>query len=190
MADNINEWLKSGAYLPDLMRDFHDQKDLFKALHEKVSVEKHPYAGEVSWVAGQCYTIDIFLWWMAQHGYLLRRATHKRDFRDIRTSITSARETRLDQARAALTAPNGKPEERQMTKTTIDTGGPAFPLQSIGPDFAPGYSGMTLRDWFAGQALAGIAATGSSSSYEQDADEAYRYADAMLVSRNQPPDLP
>ena len=31
-------------------------------------------------------------------------------------------------------------------------GGPAYPLQSIGPDFAPGYAGMSLRDWFAGQA--------------------------------------
>ena len=33
--------------------------------------------------------------------------------------------------------------------STIETGGPAFPLQSIGPEFAPGYAGMTLRDYFA-----------------------------------------
>ena len=33
--------------------------------------------------------------------------------------------------------------------STIDNGGPAFPLQSIGPDFAPGYAGMSLRDHFA-----------------------------------------
>ena len=32
---------------------------------------------------------------------------------------------------------------------SIETGGPAFPLQSIGPDFAPGYAGMSLRDYFA-----------------------------------------
>jgi hypothetical protein len=31
------------------------------------------------------------------------------------------------------------------------TVGPAFPLQCIGPEFPPGHSGMTLRDWFAGQ---------------------------------------
>ena len=35
---------------------------------------------------------------------------------------------------------------------SIKDGGPAFPLQSIGPDFQPGYHGMTLRDYFAGQA--------------------------------------
>jgi hypothetical protein len=28
-------------------------------------------------------------------------------------------------------------------------GGPAFPLQSIGPDFKPGYHGMTLRAYAA-----------------------------------------
>jgi hypothetical protein len=29
----------------------------------------------------------------------------------------------------------------------INDGGPAFPLQSIGPEFQPGYSGMTLRQY-------------------------------------------
>ena len=36
---------------------------------------------------------------------------------------------------------------------TIKDGGPAFPLQSIGPDFAPGYAGMTLRDYFAAKVM-------------------------------------
>ena len=31
----------------------------------------------------------------------------------------------------------------------INDGGPAFPLQSIGPEFQPGYSGMTLRQYAA-----------------------------------------
>ena len=42
--------------------------------------------------------------------------------------------------------------------STIDNGGPAFPLQSIGPDFAPGYAGMTLRDYFAAKAMQGLIA--------------------------------
>jgi len=37
---------------------------------------------------------------------------------------------------------------------TINDGGPAFPLPSE-PGF-PAEMGMTLRDWFAGQALAGF----------------------------------
>ena len=71
-------------------------------------------------------------------------------------------------------------------------GGPAFPLQSIGPDFAPGYGGMTLRDYFAGQALAGvmnrmhedIQHLGSTTFPSNVACHAYRLADAMLKERS------
>jgi hypothetical protein len=70
------------------------------------------------------------------------------------------------------------------------TGGSAYPHDAEwheGREVWAAEKGMTLRDWFAGQALAGIAATGSSSPYEKDAEQAYRYADAMLVARNRPP---
>lgn len=33
---NIQHWRESGLYLPEFMRDFHDQKDLFKALQDVV----------------------------------------------------------------------------------------------------------------------------------------------------------
>ena len=53
--------------------------------------------------------------------------------------------------------------------------------------------GMTLRDWFAGQALAGLLsnhAVSNQDSWEPDprqssASNAYRYADAMLAARAQ-----
>ena len=41
-----------------------------------------------------------------------------------------------------------------MTKEK-DVGGQAFPGQHTGYDYIPG---MTLRDWFAGQAISGLAA--------------------------------
>lgn len=65
----------------------------------------------------------------------------------------------------------------------INNGGPAFPLQSIGPDFAPGYSGMSLRDWFAGQALAGLLAHPSDENPADMPFAAYKLADAMLKAR-------
>ena len=43
-------------------------------------------------------------------------------------------------------------------------------------------SGMTLRDYFAGQALAGLAFNGDYHA-ENRAREAYEYADAMLKER-------
>ena len=45
------------------------------------------------------------------------------------------------------------------------------------------HSGMTLRDWFAGQALAGLLSSGGSASWEQDAANAYQAADAMIQAR-------
>jgi hypothetical protein len=95
LSDDIRAWLETGEYLPDFMRDFHDQKDVFKALHGTVNVEGHAYAKEVDWVEGQCYTIDIFLWWMAKHGYVLRRARHKGvPFSDLSETLDSEKERR------------------------------------------------------------------------------------------------
>ena len=74
----------------------------------------------------------------------------------------------------------------------IDNGGPAFPLQSIGPDFAPGYAGMTLRDYFAAKAMAAIISKTPCELIEADSPTyvefavaigAYCYADAMLKAR-------
>ena len=62
----------------------------------------------------------------------------------------------------------------------------AFPIAI--PANCDGYEdGMTLRDYFAGQALAGI--TGDPSVEDMDQNEiaraAYLYADAMLEARGE-----
>lgn len=89
---SVEEWLKSAAYLPPPMRDFHDQKDIFKAIHELINVEKHAYAGKVDWIAGQCYVIDIFLWFMAKRGYTLQRSRMPFEFRDLHKDVELAQE--------------------------------------------------------------------------------------------------
>jgi len=43
--------------------------------------------------------------------------------------------------------------------------------------------GMTLRDYFAGQALAGRLADGTDRLRQSVAEEAYAYADAMIEAR-------
>jgi hypothetical protein len=58
-------------------------------------------------------------------------------------------------------------------------GGPAFP---VAMDTAPSAEGMSLRDWFAGQALGGMIA-GDYSSISNMAHYAYVIADAMLKAR-------
>jgi hypothetical protein len=94
----------------------------------------------------------------------------------------------------------------------IDDGGPAFPL--IESSFSSGGTmtsltgrGMSMRDWFAGQALAGLLGndtfmTDLQAQLREDgrdsggqrsgtcvitARRAYMHADAMLAARKEPP---
>ena len=69
-----------------------------------------------------------------------------------------------------------------------DNGGPAFPQHMFTPYSGGGgvwttKGGMTLRDWFAGQALAGMLARGTTNDDAEVAVEAYSLADAMLEAR-------
>lgn len=73
----------------------------------------------------------------------------------------------------------------------IEDGGPAFHSITVkdGDNYNPPtkyyHRGMSLRDWFAGQALAGILAHHQSTELGQDGiiDSAYELADAMLERR-------
>lgn len=79
----------------------------------------------------------------------------------------------------------------------IDNGGSAFPLHIPGGDTRYDYThdGMTLRDWFAGQALGAIVSTflaetiraGKMDMATADtvAPSAYEFADAMLAARKE-----
>lgn len=71
-------------------------------------------------------------------------------------------------------------------------GGPAFP--HVNPNYdgnwdkEPQRAGMSIRDWFAGQALAGLStATDADGQWQSDpsglAKESYAIADAMLKER-------
>lgn len=77
-------------------------------------------------------------------------------------------------------------------KTEINDGGKAFPVPGITlPDgsVAMGTSGMTLRDYFAGQALSGVLSSGDLD-LKKVADEpeklaciTYAVSDAMIKAR-------
>ena len=77
-------------------------------------------------------------------------------------------------------------------------GGPAFPIpeqhgqQYVGhpahgmaweQDFVPAQPGLSLRDWFAGQAIVGLAM--DKNPADMIAEWAYALADAMLEARTQ-----
>lgn len=64
-------------------------------------------------------------------------------------------------------------------------GGPAFPTDQEAMSY--GFEGMSLRDWFAGQALAGFATTSGHFDPKKFAQTAYLLADAMLAAREAKP---
>lgn len=69
-------------------------------------------------------------------------------------------------------------------RNSINDGGAAFP-ESGERGKAAGGEGMSLRDWFAGQALTGLLANTNNSGVVQNyAEDAYAFADAMLAARN------
>ena len=103
---DFKQWRESGAYLPEFMRDFHDQKDLFKALDEvrerAIAKNGGSYMRDVSWMDAHVYTTDIFLWVMAGQGYTLQRSRRRFRFGDIYEFVKSSRDRWREQAAAVL----------------------------------------------------------------------------------------
>lgn len=74
----------------------------------------------------------------------------------------------------------------------LNDGGPAFPHKRqircngevIDSEMEPG---MTLRDYFAAAALQGMLGEGGGASWDDDAKNAYKAADAMLKAREVKP---
>jgi hypothetical protein len=74
---------------------------------------------------------------------------------------------------------------------TINNGGPAFPrpaaFSNAERTACTEQDGMTLRDWFASQALVSMGVEYTDECHSSVAQCAYRYADAMLKAREVKP---
>jgi len=105
MNSNLKNWLESLEYLPKFLRDFHDQKDIFKVIH-------HIYSGNSgteempNWISAHMYTIDWFLWYMASRGYTLQKCKKNLEFKNMEDDLKSLEEVKhemfsqmLDQAK-------------------------------------------------------------------------------------------
>jgi hypothetical protein len=103
MKKHVQDWLESGAYLPKPLRDFHDQKDLFKCIAELEPPKNYPMP---DWVTAHIYTVDHFLWFMAKHGYTLQRSRANVKFSDLETRVKASRDARNQSFAKMLTKPN------------------------------------------------------------------------------------
>lgn len=74
----LENYMANHENLPEFMKDFHDQKDLFKAIYAQYSEgNSKELLQRVNWVDAHCFTIDVFLWWMGLHGYKLQKSRKK-----------------------------------------------------------------------------------------------------------------
>lgn len=99
---SFEDWMRKGKYLPEPLRDFHDQKDTFKAIHEIINA--NDVTKKISWIDAQIYVIDVFLWFMALRGYTLQRSRAGHDFSDLRGAVIDQKEKRHTSFYAALRA--------------------------------------------------------------------------------------
>lgn len=83
MMDELSKWLQSGEYLPSFMRDFHDQKDIFKAMHHTITNADE----NGNWRDGHIYVVDTFLWYMARCGYTLQCSRKHVNFKNMDDDI-------------------------------------------------------------------------------------------------------
>ncbi len=90
--ESVSAWRSAGLHLPPVMRDFHDQKDVFKLVHDLTEPPEDSRINHPSWVDGQIYAIDTFLWCMARHGYTLQRSRARLPFESLDDSIAAMKQ--------------------------------------------------------------------------------------------------
>lgn len=96
----LGEWLQSGGYLPYFLRDFHGQKDVFKAMHDTIAnANENGNARD-----GHIYVIDTFLWYMGRCGYTLQKSRKSVEFKDMQVDIERSKEYRRKVFASAVVA--------------------------------------------------------------------------------------
>lgn len=118
MDPTVQAWRQSGKHLPDFLKDFHDQKELFQAMHDMIGppnpddIIKRP-----SWVEGQCYVIDYFLWFMARHGYTLQKSRARLEFDSLEDNLRAMKAHRDDVTARLL---SGEPVQQAKSDSKLE----------------------------------------------------------------------
>lgn len=115
MDEALKKWRKEGKHLPEFLRDFHDQKDFFKTLHDRVVIEDHELAKDINFIQGHAYTVDCLLHFLARFGYTIQKSRAKQNFDELDEVIKQNMNLRRDMFAQALLGSN-KPEVSQEDK--------------------------------------------------------------------------
>ena len=105
--DHLTAWRKTGAHLPEFLRDFHDQKAVFKLVERLAAPDESnsPRAKKPTWCEAHIYVIDSFLWCMARHGYTLQRCRAKQPFDSLDANLKAMEVEQLEALKAMFSAP-------------------------------------------------------------------------------------
>jgi hypothetical protein len=99
----LDDFTKSGRYLPKAFRDFHAQKDVFKTMWSRISFEDAPDdVKAMSWVTAHVLVIDYFLWFMAKRGWTLQRSRVRLPFLDLDEEVKARKEREAEAFRSML----------------------------------------------------------------------------------------
>lgn len=71
--------------------------------------------------------------------------------------------------------------EEFFNNTCADGGGPAFPFQFFGAGMEYTFSGLNMREYYAGRMMAARLTYGYSESPEKAAQAAVAFADALIA---------
>lgn len=89
---NNKKYSLAENYLPEFLKDFHDQKEVFKTIQQWACKENSFEELPNSEIDNQIYIIDYFLWCMALHGYKLQNIKSKEvkflDINKIKDNLT------------------------------------------------------------------------------------------------------
>lgn len=108
MDSQLKQWRSEQKHLPEFMRDFHQCKELFKGISEYIVCDHDHPANEVNWRQAHCYTIDVFLWFMAQHGFTLQRSRARQKFDDLDALLDELQRLRREAFTAAMLSQQGQ----------------------------------------------------------------------------------
>lgn len=104
---SLEDWLKSGLYLPPILRSADNQGELFRFLdrvqengitrykQNHQTTEEAARQFYVPSIAAHIYVIDIFLWMLAKFGYTLQQTRYAVEpLYDLETNLKAWREER------------------------------------------------------------------------------------------------
>lgn len=98
----IDNYRKPYSFLPEFLKDFHDQKFFFKMIHEYGTndVSENDVLNGIPFQHGQVMIVDYFLYILAKYGYKIQHYNQDIGFKSIYESV-SAYEKQIDAMQSA-----------------------------------------------------------------------------------------